>query len=134
MQTTSQRTCVGTARDLAAVRVRLLSSVKAKQRARRLLAQYHYLGNIRAVGEQLFYAITDAQDHWLGVLVWCAARRGLRACDQWIGWTDEQRRRRLPLVANNCRFLLLPHKTFPNLASRCLRLCLERLSAGRNLR
>jgi hypothetical protein len=33
------------------------------------------------------------------------------------------------LVINNCRFLLLPDKTFPNLASRCLRLCLDRLSA-----
>ena len=45
-----------------------------------------------------------------------------------IGWTEEQRRRRLPLVVNNCRFLLLPRKTFPNLGSRALRLTLDRLS------
>jgi hypothetical protein len=64
-----------------------------------------------------------------GVLVFCAASRRLRARDQWIGWTEEQRRRRLPLVVNNCRFLLLPHKTFPNLGSRSLRLTLDRLSA-----
>jgi hypothetical protein len=51
------------------------------------------------------------------------------ARDQWIGWTEEQRRRRLPLVVNNCRFLLLPNKTFPNLGSRSLRLTLDRLSA-----
>ena len=66
---------------------------------------------------------------WLGVLVFCAASRRLRARDRWIGWSEEQRRRRLPLVVNNCRFLLLPDKTFPNLGSRSLRLTLDRLSA-----
>jgi predicted transposase YbfD/YdcC len=62
-------------------------------------------------------------------MVFCAASRRLRARDQWIGWTEEQRRRRLCLVVNNCRFLLLPHKTVPNLGSRSLRLTLDRLSA-----
>ena len=85
------------------------------------------MGDVRAVGEQLWYAIT-AQGQWLGVLVFCAGSRRLRARDQWIGWSEEQRRRRLPLIVNNCRFLLLPDKTFPNLASRSLSLCLRRLS------
>ena len=42
---------------------------------------------------------------------------------------EEQRRRRLPLVVNHCRFLRLPHKTFPHLGARALRLTLDRLSA-----
>ena len=113
---------------LAEVQSQLISSPKDKTRARRLLAQHHYLGDVRAVGEQLFYALTDGHGHWLGVLVFCAASRRLRTRDRWIGWTEEQRRRRLPLVVNNCRFLLLPHKTFPNLGSRALRLTLDRLS------
>jgi len=115
--------------SLAEVQIQLLSTSRTKARARRLLARHHYLGDVRAVGEQLFYAITDARGGWLGVLVFCAASRRLRARDQWIGWTEEQRRRRLPLVVNNCRFLLLPDKTFPNLGSRSLRLTLDRLSA-----
>lgn len=115
--------------SLAQVQIQLLSTAKTKGRARRLLAKHHYLGDVRAVGEQLFYAITAVDGDWLGVLVFCAASRRLRARDQWIGWTEEQRRRRLPLVVNNCRFLLLPHKTFPNLGSRSLRLTLDRLSA-----
>ena len=114
---------------LAEVQCQLLSTTKARARARRLLAKHHYLGNVRAVGEQLFYAITDGGGDWLGVLVFCAASRRLRARDRWIGWSEEQRRRRLSLVVNNCRFLLLPHKTFPNLGSRSLRLTLDRLSA-----
>ena len=114
---------------LAEIQVKLLPTSKARARARRLLAKHHYLGDVRAVGEQLFYAITDGRGDWLGVLVFCAASRRLRARDRWIGWSEEQRRRRLPLLVNNCRFLLLPHKTFPNLGSRALRLTLDRLSA-----
>jgi len=113
---------------LAEVQVQLLSTAKEKSRARRLLRQHHYLGDVRAVGEQLWYAITVGSV-WLGVMVFCAASRRLRARDQWIGWSEEQRRRRLPLLVNNCRFLLLPDKTFPNLASRSLSLALRRLSA-----
>jgi hypothetical protein len=115
--------------SLHEVKVQLLSCAKTRARARRVLAKHHYLGDVRAVGEQLFYAIVGPGNDWLGVLVFCAASRRLRARDRWIGWTEEQRRRRLPLVVNNCRFLLLPHKTVPNLGSRSLRLALDRLSA-----
>jgi len=114
---------------LAEVQVQLLPTVKDKAPARRLLAKHHYLGDVRAVGEQLFYAVTNRGGEGLGVLVFCAASRRLRARDLWIGWSEEQRRRRLPLVVNNCRFLLLPDKTFANLGSRSLRLALDRLSA-----
>ena len=115
--------------SLAEVQIQLLSSARGKAQAHRLLAKYHYLGDVRAVGEQLFYAITGGCSGWLGVLVFCAASRRLRVRDRWINWSEEQRRRRLPLVVNNCRFLLLPHQTFPNLGSRSLRLALQRLSA-----
>ena len=39
------------------------------------------------------------------------------------------RRRRLALVVNNARYLLIPHRTAPNLGSRVLKLALGRLSA-----
>jgi len=58
---------------LAGVQIQLLPTAKTKARARRLLARHHYLGDVRAVGEQLFYAITEARGDWLGVLVFCAA-------------------------------------------------------------
>jgi hypothetical protein len=83
----------------------------------------------RPVGERLFYVAVDGQGQWVGVLVFCAAAKYLRHRDKWIGWTSEQQRRRLPLVVNNARFLLLPHRTVPNLGSRVLKLALERLSA-----
>jgi hypothetical protein len=129
MSKPARTTSASVSAALATIQVQLLPTSKARARARRLLAKHHYLGDVRAVGEQLFYALTDGGGDWLGVLVFCAASRRLRARDQWIGWSEEQRRRRLPLLVNNCRFLLLPHKTFSNLGSRALRLTLDRLSA-----
>ena len=119
--------------DLAVVQVQPLSRCKEKSRAHRLLGKHHYWGEVRAVGEQLWHA-TTAEGIGLGVLVFCAASRRLRARDQWIGWSEEQRRRRLPLIVNNCRFLLLPNKTSANLASRSLSLALHRLSADWQVR
>jgi len=97
-------------------------------RIQSLLRRHHYLGMLRPVGERLFYIAVDGRGRWVAVLVFCAAAKYLRHRDQWIGWTGEQRRRRLALVVNNARFLLLPHRTVPNLGSRVLKLALERLS------
>lgn len=97
-------------------------------RLQSLLRRHHYLGMVRPVGERLYYIALDGQGRWAGVLVFCAAAKYLRHRDQWIGWTHEQRRRRLALVVNNSRFLLLPDRTVPNLGSRLLKLALGRLS------
>ena len=67
---------------------------------------------------------------WLALLGWSAAAYHIAARDQWIGWSDNQRRARLRLLANNARFCLLSGKgQYPNLASRAMALNLARLSA-----
>lgn len=109
-------------------RVRLAARTELP-RIHRLLNRHHYLGSLKPVGERLYYVATDAGGRWLAVLVFSAAAKHLRARDQWIGWTHEQRRRRLSLLTNNSRFLLLPGCAVPNLGSRLLRLTLDRLSA-----
>jgi hypothetical protein len=97
-------------------------------RAQRLLDKHHYLKRAHPVGERLYYVVTDAQGQWVALLVFNAAAKHLKPRDQWIGWTVSQRHRRLGLVVNNCRFLVLPHAQIPNLGSQALRLVLERLS------
>jgi hypothetical protein len=91
-----------------------------------LLRRHHYLQGIKPVGERLYY-VAVWRGQWLALLVFCAAARHLRHRDQWIGWSEAQRRQRLSLVANNARFLILPHCHYPNLASRVMGLTLERL-------
>jgi len=81
------------------------------------------------VGERLYYIALNAARQWVAVLVFSAAAKHLKHRDEWIGWSNEQRRRRLSLVTNNSRFLLLPDFSVPNLGSRVLRLTLQRLAA-----
>jgi hypothetical protein len=109
------------------VRVQL-ASPRQLPRIDKLLDEGHYLGSVRPVGERLYYLATDASDRWVGILVFSGAAKHLKQRDQWIGWSNEQRRRRLSLLTNNCRFLLLPAPAVPNLGSRILRLTLDRLS------
>lgn len=113
---------------LKRVRAEPLTKRKKIKRCLRLLNKHHYLKGLQTVGERMYYAIVDEDGEWLGVAVFMAAARRLRHRDQWIDWDDEQRRRRLPLVVNNARFLLLPHKTVPNLGSVALKLLCDRLS------
>jgi len=92
-----------------------------------LLRRHHYLGGIKPVGERLYYVATW-QGQWLALLVFCAAAKHLRHRERWIGWTEGQRRKRLGLVTNNARFLVLPPFHYPNLATRVMGLCLARLA------
>lgn len=113
---------------LRVLQVEVLDTPELRARAQALLEAEHHLGGIQAVGEQVHYAVGDAHGEWVAVLIFAAAALHLRPRDTWIGWTDEQRRRRLALVANNVRFLLLPKRTVPNLGSAVLSRVLARLS------
>lgn len=114
---------------LEQVRVVPLTDPEQRRLFQRLLRKHHYLGGLKAVGEQMYYAAADAQGNWLALLLFSAAAKHLKHRDQWIGWTRPQRDRRLSLVVNNSRFLILPHAHIANLGSRVLRLTLDRLSA-----
>lgn len=98
-----------------------------RERFRELMEQYHYLKSDNLVGEQLRY-VAEVDGRWLALLSWSAAANHLKDREKWLGWDISQRRRRLALVANNARFLILPGPDCPNLASRVLALCCERLA------
>jgi hypothetical protein len=84
-----------------------------------LLAQYHYLGYTRPVGEHLKYLVY-AQQRPIACVVWSSAPRHLGPRDRFIGWTPAIRRRHLHLIAYNPRFLILPWVQVPHLASHLL--------------
>ncbi|MHB1956130.1 MAG: ISAs1 family transposase [Sulfobacillus sp.] len=115
-----------TAFPLAEVTVRLVTHHEVA-RWQALMAQHHYLGFPGFVGERLYH-VAEWQGRWLALIGWTAAAYRCRARDSWIGWTDDQRRRRLRFVANNARFLILPDAHVPHLGSRVLGLALRRLS------
>ena len=83
------------------------------------IQRYHYLGHKPLPGAQLRYIVYSAEQPiallGFGAAAWMSAPR-----DGYIGWTHEQRKRNLPLIVNNARFLILPWVQSRNLASMIL--------------
>lgn len=93
------------------------------------LEREHYLESSRFAGQSLRY-VAEVDGQWVALLTFSAPALHLKAREQWIGWSARQRARRLGLVVNNSRFLVLPERQrYPNLASRVLGLTLRRVSA-----
>ena len=97
-----------------------------RPRYKQLMDAFHYLGFNRVVGESIWYLAT-LHDQWVALLVWAAAALKSRHREAWIGWDPACKTRRLHLIANNVRFLILP-EGIPNLASKVLSLNLKQLS------
>ena len=93
----------------------------------RLTVKHHYLKNSQVVGAHVRY-VAEYQGHWLALATWSAPALHLKARDAFIGWSEEQRRTRLPLLVNNSRLVVLPPGPYPNLISRFMKLMLARLS------
>jgi hypothetical protein len=93
------------------------------------LARHHYLGFRGPVGENIAYLARDRHGRDVACLLFGAAAWKTRPRDAWIGWDDATRRHRLPLVANNSRFLILPWVRVPHLASHLLGRIARRMAA-----
>ena len=81
------------------------------------------------LGGQALRYVAELDGQWVGLMTFSAPALHLKARERWIKWSRRQRARRLSLVVNNSRFLVLPERQrYPNLASRVLGLCLKRLA------
>ena len=108
------------------ITLKVVQSTEQK-RFQSLMQEHHYLGSLRKIGHSLWYvACLDQQ--WLALLSFSAAAWKCSARDQWIGWSHRYQYGRLHLIANNSRFLILPEFHQPNLASRVLGLCTQRIA------
>jgi hypothetical protein len=112
---------------LREVTVRLLTENEVGQ-FNFYLEREHYLESSRFAGRSLRY-VAEVQGQWVALLTFSAPALHLKGRERLIGWSPRQRARRLGLVVNNSRFLVLPERQrYPNLASRVLGLVLRRLS------
>lgn len=118
--------------------------VSERDRWRELMRHHHYLGFQKLVGERVLYvatlfgeaasrgtALADTREggQWVALLAWAAAAWKCGPRDRWIGWSHIVRFKRLSLVANNIRFLILPDIHIKNLASQILSKNLKRLNS-----
>ena len=113
--------------SLRSVTVRPIRGLEERCRWDALMAADHYLAYRGLFGRAL-RQVAEWDGEWVALLGWQAGVLKLSARDRWIGWLPAQQYRRLHLIANNTRFLILPGAQVPNLASRVLGLSLRRLS------
>jgi hypothetical protein len=93
-----------------------------------LIEHYHYLGYCHPVGEQLKYIIFSGERP-AACLAWSSAPRHIGARDRFIGWSADDRRKHLHLIAYNTRFLVLPWFRVSCLASHILGQAARRIYA-----
>ena len=105
--------------ELRAVTVRPTWGAEEHRRWDRLVAAHHYLPFHGVFGKGLRHVATVGPS-WLALIGWQSGAFKLAARDHWIGWSAQQQFRRLHLIANNARFVILTPRPVPNLASRVL--------------
>lgn len=113
--------------DLPDLRLELVGTRVQSHLWNEYIDRYHYLGYTPLPGAQLRY-IVRANDRILALLGFGAAAWKTAPRDRFIGWTVEQRKRRLHLIVNNARFLICPWVHCHNLASRLLSMTARRLA------
>jgi hypothetical protein len=101
-----------------------------RQRAkfRDMLSRYHYLGYAMPFGARIQYLVyvTLPRKELVGCVQFSSPAWRMKARDQWIGWDDATRGKRLQHIVNNSRFLVLAN--IRNLASTMLSSTIRRLS------
>ena len=94
-----------------------------------LMAAHHYLGFRQFAGRGLRH-VAVWRGHWLALVGWQSGAFKCAPRDRWLGWHRSVQFRRLHLIGNNTRFLVLPAaQGIKNLGSRVLGRSLRRLSA-----
>jgi hypothetical protein len=111
---------------LDGVALRLITP-EERQQFDEQMVRGHYLHNVQIVGEQLRY-VAEYRGQWVVLMIWSAGAYKLKLREEWIGWSDRQKKRRLSLVVNNSRFFIPEAYHVPNLASKVMKLVLRRLS------
>ena len=93
-----------------------------------LMDRHHYLGFKRFAGRGLRY-VAEWRGRWVALAGWQVAALKCAPRDRWIGWRTKELFRRLHLIANNTRFVVLGERgVFANLASWMMSAMLRRLS------
>ena len=119
----------GSLEQLPPIAIRVVTEKEEIERWNELIDRYHYLGYRRPMGTHLRYFIVTEEDNEqiLGCLLFSFPVWSLACRDQWIGWSDQGRRRHLELIVNNNRFLILPWVYVKHLASKVLALSCRRI-------
>jgi hypothetical protein len=104
----------------------LVEGQTESRRWRQQMERHHYLGCRVPFGANLRYWVRHGERE-LACLLWTSPAWKMQARDEWIGWSDDQRRRELQCIVNNGRFLILPWVKVKGLASKILALSVRHM-------
>ena len=117
----------GSVEEFTPINVELVQSRGQRQLFKELVSRYHYLGYAMPYGARLQYLCYVGRPgrEVVGCMQFSSPAWRMKLRDQWIGWDDVTRGRRLQHIVNNSRFLVLAK--IRNLASMLLSCALRRL-------
>jgi hypothetical protein len=113
--------------ELGPVEIRQVRRTPEEKLFGSLIQAHHYLAYSQPVGEHLKHLIY-ARGTPIACMAWSSAPRHLGPRDQFIGWSQDQRRAHIHLLAYNTRFLILPWAKVPGLGSYLLGRMAQRIS------
>ena len=112
----------GSLYEISPIELRLVDTPEERGLWNEFMARYHYLGYKRPFGAYLRYFVVSKGGDKIGCLLFASSAWQLACRDEWIGWKNWHRAKRLHLIVSNSRFLIFPWVKVPNLASHILSL------------
>lgn len=118
-RTAQRRLITGPLKAFSPIELQLVNDKEQILLWNEYIERYHPLRYRRPFGNWLrYFVLTD--DEPLGCLLVSGAAKALHHRDSWIGWSVAERRRNLPWVINNSRYLIFPWTQISCLASHAL--------------
>ena len=129
VRTDPQDAVKGTVREYAPIELRPVTDKEGMGLWNEYVERHHVLGYKRPFGAHQRYFIEGKGGCRLGCLLFASSAWALAERDQWIGWSEWDRARRLNWVVANTRFLIFPWVRVRNLASTALSLAAARIGS-----
>jgi hypothetical protein len=114
----------GRVKDFGPVWLEKVEKKEDRDLWREWVGRFHYLGYKVPFGAHLryFVRISRPEPTRVGCVQLTSPAWRMAPRDQWIGWDEPQKERRLQWIVQNSRFLILPSVRIANLASTALSL------------
>jgi len=117
---------IGHLKDIQPLFFVLVNGTEKERLWDEIVREWHYLGYKDMIGPRVKYLVY-AHDAVIAAISYNRASLRVGVRDSWLGWTEEARRKLLPHVVSNNRFLILPWVRIKNLASHILARSLRQL-------
>lgn len=116
----------GTVRELSGLRIIRVNNSPWEETWDYMVREYHYLGYQKMIGPRIKYLVFT-EDRPIAALSYNQASLNLSVREEYVGWDTGEKKRLLPHLVNNNRFLILPWVKVKNLASHLLSVTLTML-------